>query len=226
MLRMRLFDEQSRRKWSDHRVQSLKYSMSLFVIYFGTKKQYRDGRLAHHNIILGERYRELLQDIFKYKHVAEDFSLYLHMPTLTDPSIAPEGHESFYVLSPVPHLDGDVDWTEHAQPYRDAIMQFLEDNYLPDLQANIVAEHRIDPLHFQNVLNSYKGSAFSVQPILLQSAWFRPHNRSEDFSNLYFVGAGTHPGAGLPGVLSSSIIADNLIQQDLPLPNFAQPPHS
>jgi phytoene desaturase len=139
------------------------------------------------------------------------------MPTLTDPSMAPEGHESFYVLSPVPHLDADVDWMQQAGPYRDAIMQFLEDHYLPGLQANIVAEHMIDPLHFQNTLNSYKGSAFSVQPILLQSAWFRPHNRSEDFANLYFVGAGTHPGAGLPGVLSSSIIADRLIQQDIPL---------
>ena len=214
---LNLIDRRYRRKWSDRRVQSLKYSMSLFVIYFGTKRQYRDGRLAHHNIILGERYRELLQDIFQRKHLADDFSLYLHMPTLTDPSIAPEGHESFYVLSPVPHLDADVDWTQQAGPYRDAIMQFLEDHYLPGLQANIVAEHMIDPLHFQNTLNSYKGSAFSVQPILLQSAWFRPHNRSEDFANLYFVGAGTHPGAGLPGVLSSSIIADRLIQQDIPL---------
>jgi len=133
------------------------------------------------------------------------------MPTITDPSIAPEGHESFYVLSPVPHLDADIDWTKQAKPYRDAIMQFLEDNYLPDLQENIVAEHYIDPLHFQETLNSHKGSAFSVQPILTQSAWFRPHNRSEDVKDLYFVGAGTHPGAGLPGVLSSSVIAEDLI---------------
>jgi phytoene desaturase len=133
------------------------------------------------------------------------------MPTLTDPSLAPEGHEAFYVLSPVPHLDAGIDWKTAAKPYRDRIMQFLEDNYLPDLQENIVTEHYIDPLHFQNTLNSYKGSAFSVEPILTQSAWFRPHNRSEDFDNLYFVGAGTHPGAGLPGVLSSSKIAEDLI---------------
>ncbi len=198
---------------SDFRWKKLtRYSMSLFVIYFGTKKLYRhDGRLAHHNIILSQRYKELLADIFVNKKLAEDFSLYLHMPTLTDPSIAPDGHEAFYVLSPVPHLGANIDWNVAARPYRNAIMQFLEDNYLPDLQANIVAEHYIDPLHFQNTLNSYMGSAFSVEPILTQSAWFRPHNRSEDFDNLYFVGAGTHPGAGLPGVLSSAKIAEDLI---------------
>jgi phytoene desaturase len=198
---------------SDFRWKKLtRYSMSLAVIYFGTKKQYRhDGRLAHHNIILGERYEGLLADIFKQKKLPEDFSLYLHMPTLTDPSMAPEGHEAFYVLSPVPHLGANVDWAQAAKPYRDAIMQFLEDNYLQDLQANIVAEHMIDPRHFQQTLNSQMGAAFSVEPILTQSAWFRPHNRSEDFDNLYFVGAGTHPGAGLPGVLSSSKIAEQLI---------------
>ncbi len=194
----------------------MKYSMSLFVIYFGTKRQYRDQGLKHHNIILGPRYKGLLNDLFNKKHLADDFSLYLHMPTLTDPSIAPEGCEGFYVLSPVPHLGSGVDWTKAAKPYRDMIMQFLEDNYLPDLQANIIAEHYIDPLHFQGELNSRMGAGFSVQPLLRQSAWFRPHNRSEDFHNLYLVGAGTHPGAGLPGVLSSSIIAENLIQEDVP----------
>jgi phytoene desaturase len=192
--------------------------MSLFVIYFGTRRRYLDSKLAHHNIILGERYRDLLNDIFQKKIVAEDFSLYLHMPTITDPSIAPEGHEGFYVLSPVPHLGSGTDWRRFAKPYRDSIIKFLEENYLPELEANIVAEHYIDPLHFQNVLNSHLGSAFSVQPVLTQSAWFRPHNRSEDIPNLYIVGAGTHPGAGLPGVLSSSIIAENLIKQDFPIP--------
>jgi phytoene desaturase len=197
---------------SDFRYNKLtRYSMSLFVIYFGTKKRYNTGKLAHHNIILSERYKGLLKDIFKTKELAEDFSLYLHMPTLTDPSMAPDGHEAFYVLSPVPNLGADIDWTTAAEPYRNAIMQFLEDNYLPDLQENIVAEHYIDPLHFKNDLNSHFGSAFSVEPILTQSAWFRPHNRSEDIPNLYFVGAGTHPGAGLPGVLSSSKIAEDLI---------------
>jgi phytoene desaturase len=202
---------------SDFRYKNLtKYSMSLFVIYFGTKRRYNDTNLAHHNIILSERYQGLLDDIFNRKVLAEDFSLYLHMPTISDPSLAPEGGETFYVLSPVPHLGADIDWTRAAKPYRDAIMQFLEDNYLPDLQANIVAEHYIDPLHFQGTLNSHLGAAFSVQPTLTQSAWFRPHNRSEDFENLYFVGAGTHPGAGLPGVLSSSKIVEQLIAEVAP----------
>jgi phytoene desaturase len=206
---------------SDFRYKKLtKYSMSLFVIYFGTKRRYTDTSLAHHNIILGERYKGLLDDIFNKKVLAEDFSLYLHMPTITDPSLAPEGGEAFYVLSPVPHLGAEIDWRTAAKPYRDAIMQFLEDNYLPDLQANIVAEHYIDPLHFQGTLNTHLGTAFSVQPTLTQSAWFRPHNRSEDFDNLYFVGAGTHPGAGLPGVLSSSKIAEQLITET---PTATQP---
>jgi phytoene desaturase len=197
---------------SDFRWKKLtKYSMSLFVIYFGTNRRYNNGKLMHHNIILGQQYKELLNDIFHKKVLSEDFSLYLHMPTLTDSSMAPDGCETFYVLSPVPHLGADIDWAKTAKPYRDAIMQFLEDNYLPDLQANIVAEHMIDPRHFQTTLNSHLGSAFSVEPVLTQSAWFRPHNRSEDFENLYFVGAGTHPGAGLPGVLSSSKIAEELI---------------
>ena len=208
-----------RRKYTDRKLERMKYSMSLFVIYFGTKKRYTDSGLAHHNIILSKRYKSLLKDIFDDKTLAEDFSLYLHMPTLTDSSIAPDGCENFYVLSPVPHLGADVDWTTAAKPYRDAIMQFLEDNYLPDLQENIIAEHMIDPLHFQNDLNSYLGSAFSFQPILTQSAWFRPHNRSEEFENLYFVGAGTHPGAGMPGVLSSAIIVDNLLGEAVEQPN-------
>ena len=208
---LNLIPPEYRRKYTDNKVKRMKYSMSLFVIYFGTKRRYLDQGLAHHNIILGQRYKDLLDDIFKKKVLAEDFSLYLHMPTITDPSIAPEGCESFYVLSPVPHLGADVDWTQAAKPYRDSIIRFLQENYLPDLEENIIAEHYIDPLHFQNTLNSYLGSAFSVQPVLTQSAWFRPHNRSEEFENLYFVGAGTHPGAGLPGVLSSAKIAENLV---------------
>ncbi len=206
-----LINPKHRKKYTDRKIERTKYSMSLFVIYFGTKKRYNHTNLAHHNIILGERYRGLLADIFDHKKLSDDFSLYLHMPTKTDPSMAPEGHEAFYVLSPVPHLGGDTDWNEMAPKYRNAIMNFLEENYLPNLQENIVTEHYIDPLHFQDELNSYKGSAFSVEPILTQSAWFRPHNKSEDVDNLYFVGAGTHPGAGLPGVLSSSKIAEDLI---------------
>ena len=206
-----LIAEKYRRKYTNRKIERMRYSMSLFVIYFGTKRRYTDTDIVHHNIILSERYRELLKDIFTRKVLAEDFSLYLHMPTKTDPSLAPPGGETFYVLSPVPHLGSGIDWSKEAKPYRDRIMTFLEQNYLPDLQANIVAEHFIDPRHFQTDLNSYLGSAFSVEPILTQSAWFRPHNQSEDFDNLYFVGAGTHPGAGLPGVLSSAKIAADML---------------
>lgn len=208
---LNLIPAAQRRRNSDAWVKGKKYSMSLFVIYFGTRRQYRDQGLAHHNIILSEDYKGLLRAIFANEDLPEDFSLYLHMPTLTDPSLAPPGCETFYVLSPVPHLQARIDWRRQAKPYRDAIMTFLEENYLPDLQANIVTEHVIDPLHFRDTLNSYLGSAFSVQPTLFQSAWFRPHNRSEDFENLYFAGAGTHPGAGVPGVLASGKIVADLI---------------
>lgn len=207
-----LIPEQYRRKYTDRRIERMRYSMSLFVIYFGTRRRYTSSPLAHHNIILGDRYKGLVDDIFGRKVLAEDFSLYLHMPTLTDPSLAPEGGETFYVLSPVPHLGSGIDWEEAAGPYRDRIMSFLEQNYLPDLQANLAVEHVVDPRHFRGALSSYLGSAFSVEPVLTQSAWFRPHNRSEDFDNLYLVGAGTHPGAGVPGVLSSAKIAADLIR--------------
>lgn len=208
-----LIPEAYRRHNTNRKFERMKYGMSLFVLYFGTKRRYTDTPLAHHNILLGARYGGLLDDIFRRKVLADDFSLYLHMPTYTDPSVAPEGCETFYVLSPVPHLGADVDWRVAAKPYRDAIVGFLEDRYLPDLSRTIIAEHSIDPLHFAGDLSSYRGAAFSFQPTLTQSAWFRPHNRSEDFDNLYLVGAGTHPGAGLPGVLSSAIIADALIAE-------------
>ena len=210
----RLLKDAPRRWNADWRYARMRYSMSLVVIYFGTDRQYRgtDGpELKHHDIILGPRYKGLLDDIFHRKTLADDFSLYLHCPTLTDPSLAPPGCDAFYVLAPVPHLGGATDWATAARPYRDQIMRFLEERYLPDLSRHIVTERMIDPRHFQDTLGSYLGSAFSVEPILTQSAWFRPHNRSQDVENLYFVGAGTHPGAGIPGVLSSAAIADDLI---------------
>ncbi len=190
-------------------IEKMRYSMSLFVIYFGTNRKYEN--IAHHEILMGPRYKELVEDIFTKKHLADDFSLYLHRPTATDPSLAPEGCDAWYVLSPVPHLDSGTDWTTMAKTYRDRIMQYLEDRYLPDLQRHIVTEHYIDPIHFRDELNSFKGSAFSVEPILTQSAWWRPHNKSEDVEGLFFVGAGTHPGAGLPGVMSSGKIAARMI---------------
>ena len=198
-----------RKKNTDARIDGLDYSMSLMVIYFGTNKQYED--IAHHEIIMGPRYKGLLDEVFGSKTLAKDFSLYLHRPTATDPSLAPPGCDAWYVLSPVPHLGGPTDWRVTSQAYRDRIMQYLEDRYLPGLSQHLVTEHRIDPLHFRDTLSSHLGSAFSVQPTLLQSAWFRPHNKSEDIPNLYFAGAGTHPGAGLPGVISSGKIVADLI---------------
>ncbi len=199
----------SRKKYTDKKIHSMTYSMSLFVSYFGTDKKYED--IAHHEILLGNRYKELLEDIFKKKILADDFSLYLHRPTATDLSLAPEGCDCWYVLSPVSNLGANVDWTEQAEPYKQRVFEYLEEHYLPDLRKHIVTETHIDPLHFQGTLNSYLGNAFGVEPTLMQSAYLRPHNLSEDVGNLYFVGAGTHPGAGLPGVMSSGKIVANMI---------------
>jgi phytoene desaturase len=195
----------------------MRYSMSLVVIYFGTDRLYRGGdgpELAHHNILLGPRYEALLRDVFSRKVLTDDISLYLHLPTLTDPTLAPLGHEAFYVLAPAPHLGGQIDWARQARPFRDRVMRLLEDHYLPGLSRHLVTERMIDPRHFRDTLGSYLGAAFSLEPILTQSAWFRPHNRAPEAPNLYFVGAGTHPGAGLPGVLSSAKIVDALIEED------------
>lgn len=206
---LNLVDARFRRKYSDRKVKGMRYSMSLFVIYFGTDRRYENT--AHHEILMGPRYRGLIGEIFRHRDLPADFSLYLHRPTATDPSLAPPGCDAWYVLSPVPHLGARVDWRAEARPYRDRIIKYLEDRYLPELSKHIVTEHYIDPLHFRDTLNSHLGSAFSVEPILTQSAWFRPHNVSEDVANLYFVGAGTHPGAGLPGVMSSGKIVAEMI---------------
>lgn len=206
---LNLVSAQFRRKNTDRHIKGMRYAMSLFVIYFGTDRRYE--HMAHHEILMGPRYKELLDDIFKRKRLANDFSLYLHRPTATDPSMAPEGCDSWYVLSPVPHMGSGIDWQQQAKPYRDAIIHYLEERYMPGLSQHIITEHYIDPRHFQDTLNSYLGSAFSVEPVLTQSAWFRPHNQSEDIPNLYFVGAGTHPGAGIPGVMSSGKIAADMI---------------
>jgi phytoene desaturase len=199
----------ARKSNTDKKLESMRYSMSLFVMYFGTDIRY--DSIAHHEILMGPRYKALLEDVFTRKILAHDFSLYLHRPTATDASLAPPGCDSWYVLSPVPHLGGNVDWESSAGTYRDAIVSYLEERYLPDLSRHIVTERQIDPRYFRDALNSHLGSAFSVEPILTQSAWFRPHNRSEDVPNLYFAGAGTHPGAGIPGVLSSGKIVADMI---------------
>ncbi|HEY0789664.1 MAG TPA: phytoene desaturase [Chthoniobacterales bacterium] len=197
-----------RRKWTDARLERMRYSMGLFVLYFGTDRTYPD--LAHHTIILGERYGELLKDIFSRKVLADDFSLYLHTPTRTDPSLAPPGGESFYVLSPVPNLRGKVDWETVKHGYADKILTALE-RLCPDLRKHVVTQRIMTPLEFESDLDAYAGSAFQFEPVLTQSAWFRPHNVSEDVKGLYFVGAGTHPGAGLPGVLSSAKLLDRVV---------------
>ncbi len=198
-----------RKRWTDRRLDRARYSMSLFVWYFGTRRQYPD--VAHHTILLGPRYRELLADIFERKVLADDFSLYLHRPTATDPSLAPAGCDTFYVLSPVPHLDSGTDWATRAEPYRRALEAHLSATLLPDLAAQIVTSRLLTPQDFQDRLSSFRGAAFGLEPVLSQSAWFRPHNRSEDVDALYLVGAGTHPGAGLPGVLSSARVLDSIV---------------
>ena len=204
-----LVDPEHRKKWTDARVESLRYSMGLFVWYFGTKRRYED--VAHHTIVLGPRYKGLLDDIFRNKVLAEDFSLYLHRPTATDPALAPAGCDSFYVLSPVPHLDSGVDWATQAEPYRRKISRLLEETMLPGLEANLAVSEVLTPQGFHDDLLAFKGAAFGVEPVLTQSAYFRPHNRSEDIENLFLVGAGTHPGAGLPGVLSSARVLDTIV---------------
>jgi phytoene desaturase len=197
-----------RNKWTDERLDGMRYSMGLFLIYFGTNRTYPD--LAHHSIVLTERYQKLLEDIFRKKILASDFSLYLHAPTRTDPSLAPPGCECFYVLSPVPNLAGRIDWETVKERYADAILESLE-KLCPDLRKHIVSQMIWTPLDFERQLDAHLGSAFQFEPILTQSAWFRPHNVSEDVKNFYLVGAGTHPGAGLPGVLSSAKLLDRVI---------------
>jgi len=205
----RLLPPSARRRWTDRKIERSRYSMSLFVWYFGTDRQYPE--VAHHTIMLGPRYRELLRDIFTRHVLADDFSLYLHRPTATDPSLAPPGGDAFYVLSPVPHLDSGTDWRQAAEPYRQRIAAHLEATLLPGLGAHIVSSRLMTPQDFQDRLLSVRGAAFGLEPVLTQSAWFRPHNRSEDVRNLFIVGAGTHPGAGLPGVLSSARILDTVV---------------
>ena len=198
-----------RRRWTDRKIERARYSMSLFVWYFGTKRRYDD--VAHHTISLGPRYRELLDDIFERKVLADDVSMYLHRPTATDPSLAPPGCDTFYVLSPVPHQQSGIDWTREAEPFRLNMQRRLEATLLPGLGEQVVTSRILTPIDFEKRLNSVHGAAFSLEPVLTQSAWFRPHNRSEELERLYLVGAGTHPGAGIPGVLSSARVLDTIV---------------
>ncbi len=200
---------QKRRYWHERRLTRARYSMSLFVWYFGTNRQYEN--VPHHMILLGPRYEGLLNDIFDKKLLADDFSLYLHRPTATDPAMAPAGHDAFYVLSPVPNLQSCTDWSVEAENYRQRIEQSLASSVLPALGQHIVTSRLLTPDDFRDELWSVNGAAFSLEPVLTQTAWFRPHNQSTDISSLYFVGAGTHPGAGMPGVISSARVLDNVV---------------
>ena len=185
------------------------YSMGLYVLYFGTRKLYPD--VAHHSIWMGPRFKELLAEIFDSKKMSEDFSLYLHRPTATDKSFAPEGCESFYVLCPVPNLLGNVNWETEGPILRDRIVSALEETILPELSTVIEEVFWMTPEDFANDYRSMHGAGFSIEPRLTQSAWFRFHNRDSAVPNLYFVGAGTHPGAGLPGVVSSAKVVEELL---------------
>ncbi|HLG61878.1 MAG TPA: phytoene desaturase family protein [Ktedonosporobacter sp.] len=192
-----------------------RYSMSCFLLYLGLNRQY--PRLRHHTIIMPDDYKKLVQEIFDGPGLPDDLALYLHTPTRTDPSMAPPGGESLYILAPVPNLAHGVDWTKETRAFRNKIIHFLEQHAgLEGLSASIVTEHTFTPPDFATELRSYLGAAFSIEPTLLQSAYFRPHNRSGQIGGLYFVGAGTHPGAGIPGVLLSASITSRLLHQDLP----------
>lgn len=196
------------------RLENMSYSNSLVVIYFGTNKTW--DAISHHNVIFGPRYKGLLDDIFNTGKLPEDFSLYLHAPTKTDPSLAPAGHHSFYVLAPVAHLGKlKLDWKTEGPKYKDKIFNYLEEKYMPGLKSSIVTEHMITPENFKNDLNSHLGAAFSLAPTLVQSAYFRLHNRDPKIKGLYFAGAGTHPGAGVPGVVNSGKATAGLVLKDL-----------
>ncbi|WP_122438994.1 phytoene desaturase [Pseudomonas viridiflava] len=185
------------------RLKRKRFSNSLFVIHFGLKRP--QPQLQHHTVCFGPRYRELIQEIFKGDALAEDFSLYLHAPCITDPSLAPPGCSSHYVLSPVPHLgNAPIDWEIEGPRYRDRIFEYLEKYYMPGLREDLVTCRIFTPNDFRDELNAHLGSAFSLEPVLQQSAWFRPHNRDANLANVYLVGAGTHPGAGVPGVIGSA----------------------
>ena len=182
------------------------FSMGLFVLYFGTRQTYPE--VAHHTIWLGERHQGLLRELFANQTLAEDFSLYLHRPTATDPSFAPPGCDSFYVLCPVPNLAAEMDWEAAGPRLRDRIVAALDDTLLPGLQNSITADFFRTPRDFKTDFLSHLGAGFSLAPNLMQSAWFRYHNQPDGFENLYLVGAGTHPGAGLPGVLCSAKVLE------------------
>ncbi len=208
-----LLPPQARPRIQSKMLERYRYSMSCFLLYLGLDRQY--DQLLHHTIYMPEKYEQLLTEIFDGHGLPNELALYLHAPTKTDPTMAPHGGESLYILAPVPHLGHGINWHVEADGFRDRIIRYLEDNAgLEGLEASIQVEHRFTPLDFRDELRSWLGSAFSIEPTLTQSAYFRPHNRSNAVKGLYFVGAGTHPGAGLPGVLLSAQITSRLVIED------------
>jgi phytoene desaturase len=199
----------AQKRWTKRKLARSRHSMSLFVWYFGTNKKF--DTVPHHAIIMGPRYRELINDIFERKILADDMSLYLHRPTATDQSLAPNNCDSFYVLSPVPNQDSKINWRAMAETYRKRVAKRLDETMMPGFEKHIVTQRMMTPDDFEHQLLSYKGAAFGLEPVLTQSAWFRPHNKSEEFKNLFLVGAGTHPGAGIPGVLSTARVLDLVV---------------
>ncbi|HEY0204216.1 MAG TPA: phytoene desaturase [Acetobacteraceae bacterium] len=205
----KLLSEHKRRRWTDRKLARARYSMGLVVWYFGTNRRFED--VYQHTMVLGPRYEGLLQDIFKRKVLTPDFSMYLHRPSANDPSLAPPGCDAFYVLAPVPNLGSGTDWSTEAEPYRQKMQQRLEETVMPGLGGCIVTSRMLTPQDFRDRLLSLNGAAFSLEPQLFQSAWFRPHNVSEEVEGLFLVGAGTHPGAGIPGVVSSARVLDQVV---------------
>jgi phytoene desaturase len=207
-----LGDDRGRR--ASAKLRRKRFSPSLFVVHFGTRGTWPD--VPHHSILFGPRYKGLLTDIYRGRTLADDPALYLHHPTATDPAMAPAGKSTFYVLAPVPHLGkAPLNWEEEAPRYRDRILELLEQRMMPGLRDRVETIFHYTPRDFESDLNSHLGSAFSLEPILTQSAWFRVHNRDDSIPNLYFVGAGTHPGAGIPGVVGSAKATAKLMIEDL-----------
>jgi phytoene desaturase len=198
-----------KRRWTRAKLARARYSMSLVVWYFGTSRKFPD--VPHHTILMAPRYKDLLTDIFDRKILADDMSLYLHRPTATDPSLAPAGCDCFYVLSPVPNQDSGLDWPAIAGSYRASMARRISETLMPGFEQHILTQRLVTPDDFEHRLQSYKGAAFGMEPTLLQSAWFRPHNKSEELENLFLVGASTHPGAGIPGVLSTARVLDAVV---------------
>ncbi len=209
-----LIKPEHRRFWSDRKIEGMKRGMSLFLLYLGTDKQY--PKMMHHTLIFSQQYKQTLEQIFSKRQIPEQYSIYAHAPTRTDPSMAPPGGESMYFLLPVPTLDGTIDWATTGPQLTESVIDFLANDFgLTDLREHIVVKRTFLPTDFVTELDSYKGAAFSFEPTLRQSAYFRAHNRSEDFDNLYIVGGGTHPGAGVPGVLLTAEIAAGLIMGEI-----------